>query len=308
MTARLLYDLPRAQYDNLEGENWSLLKLIGKSPAHWKHAKDHPEEKDRDLLIRGAAGHVAALEPEKYGGHFAEKMPLTPDGTIYAVWPKTNKNRSSNAYEAFEANCRQTNRVPLREVDHDWCTAIATAVRSCPAAQPYLVGPREVSMRWQHDEPAVGGLLGFVMAMKGRVDKVAVRNEKPFALVDLKSTIHADPIGFAKESARLEYHAQAALYIDGYFACTGVRLPFYWIAVESVAPHPVCVYRLRPVEYEMGRRRYRDLLQRLNACKETGDFPGYARGEMELEFPSWALPSEEDALGDLVFPGEEAAA
>lgn len=309
---QLLFDLPRIQYDNLPDEHWSTLKLIGKSPMHYKYAKEHPEANDRDLLIRGSAGHVATLEPEKYGGHFAGQMPLTPDGTLYGVWPKTEKNRSSKAYEAFEANCKQTGRIPLREVDHAWCMAIAAAVRSCPAAQPYLDGPREVSMRWEHREPAVGGLPGFTIPMKGRVDKVAMRQGRAVALVDLKSTVHADPHGFAREAARLEMNAQAALYIDGYFACTGLRLPFYWIAVEATAPHAVCVYRARPIELELGRSRYRELLQRLHVQleeerkREGYVWPGYAEGELELELPEWFLRAAGD-VDAMLFPGEEAA-
>ncbi len=303
----LLLELPREQYDNFDAVNWSTLKHIGRSPAHYFHAKMNPDSGDRDLLIRGAAGHVAVLEPEKYGGHMAGEMPTTRDGTLYAVWPKGNKNRSSNAYEAFEANCKQTGRTPLREVDHEWCMAIATAVRSQPMADQYLLGPREVSMQWEHVEPEVGGLPGFSIQMKGRVDKVAFRNGKPFAIVDLKSTRDASPTGFAREAARLEYHAQASLYLDGYYACTGLRLPYYWIAVEATAPHVVQVHKARPVELALGRQRYRDLLQRLHACLESGDVPGYAKAELDLEFPSYALPEEQDAIADLLFDDEEAA-
>jgi hypothetical protein len=309
MNGRLLFDLPREQYDNLEAENWSVLKKMGQSPAHYLYAKKNREESDRDLLIRGSAGHVATLEPEKYGGHFADEMPLVPDGSLYAIWPKENQNRGSNAYKAFEVNCRQTNRIPLREVDHDWCMAIATAVRSSPAAQKYLEGPREVSMRWDHVEPAVGNLPAFTIPMKGRVDKVAMRGGKGFALVDMKSTVRADHDSFAKaaSSKELRYDAQAALYQDGYFACTGLRLPFYWIAVEATPPHPVCVYRARDIELELGRRHYRDLLQRLHVCQQTEDFPPYARHEMDLMFPDWLLKAQAEALGDLIFADEEAA-
>jgi hypothetical protein len=292
---RLLYDLPREQYEAIVAERWTNAKEVLKSPAHYKYRRDNPEDSDRDLLVRGAAGHVAVLEPDLYGGLPADKMPLTPDGTLYAYWPEANQNRSSNAYKAFAANCKVARKTPIREVDHDWCMAIAAAVRSCPAAQPYLVGPREVSMQWTHVEPAVGGLPGWSMPMKGRVDKVAEVDGKPACLIDLKSTIHADPTGFAKEVNRLGYHAQASLYIDAYFAITGVRLPFRWIAVEEKAPHNVVVYKLRPIEEQLGRMVYRDALQRIHACNESGDFPGYASGEMELEFPDYLLGIEEEA-------------
>lgn len=295
---RILYDLPREQYEALPGERWTVLKEMAESAAHYKHARENPErESDMtpehlDLLRRGAAGHVAVLEPEKYGGHDPGAMPMEPDGTLYGWWPEANKNRSSNDFKSFASACARTGRTPIRERDHLWCQRLAHAVRSNPAAAKYLEGPREVSIQWEHIEPTVGGLEGFRIPVKGRIDKVATRDGKPFAIVDLKSTRSARPDRFGAQAFHLMYHGQAAEYVDGYEACTGIRLPFVWIAVAEKPPHNVVVYRARPMDLELGRHLYRDLLQRVHACRKSGEWPGYAQGEMELELPAYAYGEE----------------
>lgn len=305
----VLFDLPREQYDNLEGVNWSTLKLIGRSPMHYRWAKDHPEANDSDLFARGIAAHVAVLEPEQYGGQPYDAIDAAGAGgpRLYSVWPTANGKRGTKAWDAAEADCKHRGVTLLREVDHDWCTAIANAVHSCPAARPFLKGRREVAIRWEHVEREVGGLPEFRVKMRSRLDQLSYRDLLPFAIADLKTTRDASPEGFAREAARLGYDAQAALYSDGYSKAVGLtepessiaHLPYYWIAVESEPPHPVCVYRCTRQLIELGREKYRDLLQRLHACGEAetrGEadaWPGYATAPMDLEFPHWALPSDD---------------
>ena len=66
------------------------------------------------------------------------------------------------------------------------------------------------------------------------------------AIVDLKTCLDASSGGFARSIANFGYDIQAAYYVDGIKAVTGMELPFLFIAVEKEAPHAVAVYRADP--------------------------------------------------------------
>lgn len=90
------------------------------------------------------------------------------------------------------------------------------------------------------------------------------------------------------------YDIQAAFYVDGIRAVTGMELPFLFIAVEKEAPHAVAVYRADPEVIEVGRKKYRAALQLLKWCQESESWPAYQPGgEIELiSLPRWAANAE----------------
>ena len=59
-----ILNLTRAQYDALVAVNWSSLKHLGRSPAHYQAALKQTFA-DTDTLRIGRAFHVAALEPQR---------------------------------------------------------------------------------------------------------------------------------------------------------------------------------------------------------------------------------------------------
>lgn len=270
--------MSRATYERIEGVNWSSLKHLGRSPAHYRAQLLAPWE-DTDARKLGRAVHLAALEPELFR-------------TGCALW--TGARRAGKEWEAFRL--AHAGQELLREEEHKQCLAIQRAVRSDATAAKYLArGRAEVSLFWTHVVPSFGGLDGFSIDCKGRVDFLA---EVP-AIVDLKTTRDASPEGFARECWRYQYHAQAAFYSDGHRALTGKALPYVIVAVESAAPHAVTVFRLPEAALELGREAYKGLLQRLHLCRTTSHWPGYADAELELELPRWATATatDEDATG-----------
>ncbi len=271
--------MSRAEYDALLRTNWSRLKTLGKSPAHFRHeffAKDSPDTSTKKL---GRVGHVAVLEPERFR-------------TECAVW--TDGRRAGKGWEAFkEAN---EGREIITEDEASYCNALQAAVRADVHAAKYVSrGQSEVSILWTHEVPTIAGLPGYTMNCKGRVDFVAGAG----ALVDLKTCRDASPEAFGKACWNFRYHVQAAFYADGYEAATGKRLPFVVVAVETSAPHVVQVYRIPEEILELGRQEYRSLLDRLNHCRNENHWPAYFEGEADLTLPKWAAPSEEEDAGDL---------
>ena len=282
-------NLSRAEYDAMTSRlNWSRLKHIGRSPAHFRHALD-AEDKDTPARAFGRLAHLAILEPERVTDSVA-------------VW--TGGRRAGKEWEVFkgEAGAKEI----VTDADLTRAAAIAEAVRADPIAGQYVTGGRaEVTALWTHETPPVegSGLPGFAFDCKARLDYVA---EKVGALVDVKTCRDARPDAFGRDVWNLQYHVQAAWYADGFAAATGQLLPFVFVAVETEPPHVVQVYRVPDWILDEGRSTYRALLGLLDRCKRERHWPGYATGELELMLPRWAVqaPDETDLAGtDIVFGG-----
>jgi hypothetical protein len=265
----------RDQYDLIERVNFSTLKHIKKSPKHYRHALTNPSP-DTDAKKLGRAVHIGCFEPEK----FAFRVVRWDGGT-----------RRGKEWDAFRR--ANADREILTENEYEECAAIQQAVRSDKRAAPYVSGGRgEVTLAWT-DEVKDRGANNYSIPCKGRIDF-----DVPSAIVDLKTTRDITQEAFGKQVWGLDYHAQAAWYVDGYYRATGIRKPFVMVAVEHTAPYDVVVYHVPERHLEMGREQYRDWLDRLAICRETATWPGYANDcELELELPRWAEP--DDDIGGL---------
>lgn len=281
----LVMDEGRAAYDAIEAVNWSTLKVIGRSPLHFQHAKKTPG-KDTPARRKGRLGHLAVLERDLFRKSIA-------------VWEGGRKQ--GKAFDAFEE--ANAGREVLSQKELDEINLMAAMVRTDPAAKKYLTGgSAEVTATWTRDVKLPDGSATVAVKCKGRLDYVAQ------AVVDLKTTRDASPDGFAREVWRYGYHTQAAWYVDGYAAATGRELPAVLIAVESEAPHVVAVYRIPDDILQMGREHYESLLARYAECSRENRWPGYFIGESELTLPRYAYPlSADEKLDDvgLDFGAEE---
>lgn len=281
------FDINREQYDAIRRVNWSSLKVMDRSAAHFRHSQLVGQE-DTDARKMGRVTHLATFEPETFAATC-----VVWDGGI----------RRGKDWDKFKA--KHEGREILTESEHAQCVAIAAAVRADAPAAKYLAGGKaEATVLWTHTVKPVGDLPGYSIDCKARIDFAADVG----ALVDLKTTRDARPEKFRDQAWRLLYHAQAAIYQDAYFAVTGRRLPYVLVAVESEAPHLVTVRPVGSVLLERGREKYRELMDKLAVCRAENRWEGYAVGEMELDTPPWAEPKdEEDSTGlGLVFGEEEA--
>ncbi len=156
------------------------------------------------------------------------------------------------------------------------------------SAKYFAGGKTEVTVLWTHVVEPVAGLAGYSIDCKCRIDFLSNIG----AIADLKTTTDASPEKFGRHAFNLEYHVQAAMQVDGYKAATGITLPYVWPVVETSTPYVVQVYDALPEQLELGRIRYRGLLDQLNVCREESDWPGYAKSSMALQLPRWAIPEE----------------
>lgn len=286
MTTNSIAAQTRDEYDAIKDRiNFSTLKHLARSPAHYKNALAG-RSGDRDVLVRGRATHLAVFEPEK----FRAECVVFPGKRIGKEW------------DAFLA--RNPDKEHLTPRMHESAVGVAAAVRACAMAEKYLVprGRFEVSAFWTFAVAALEGIPGFSFNCKARID--ALLDD---AIVDLKSCKDASPDAFGRQMINLNAHAQAAFYSDGVFAITGRRKPYVWIASEASAPYVTQVYEADDDVLELGRRAYTGWLEHLNVCTQENKWPGYAESPMRLVVPPWAIPDEDEDEDDEGGGEEEAA-
>lgn len=278
-------DISFEDYLQIRRLNNSDLKHMGASPAHYEHNQTE-RRKDTQALQRGRATSLAIFEPEKFRSTFA----------VY------EDRRAGKEWEKFKA--AQLPGVEILKLEtYEQVKAIAKAVRSSEMARPYVSGGRgEVTMCWSQVSPDVGGMPGYRVECKGRLDFLP---SGVFALSDVKTTRNAAPDAFGRQAFALDYCVQAAWYVDAYRLLTGEERPFFLVAVEAASPHVVQVYRLTDEQIGFGREVYRARLDRLSLCRRESRWPGYSDDVMDLTLPRWAVPQdEEDVTGlDLVIGG-----
>lgn len=292
MPGEYLLNVPRAAYDALtERESWSLLKHMGRSPAHYLDARS---KRDTGLVVDET---YAAEAPKKVGRAFHLSV-LEPDKFDLTCVTWEGGKRQGGAWEAFER--RNAEREILTTKEAEFCRAASKAVRAHPLARKHLDGGQaEVTLLWECQDILMKSRLDYVTAGAG-------------AIIDLKSTKDASLEGFPREVWNYRYDAQAALYVDAYEAVTGVELPYIIIAVEKTSPNVVTVFEVPQAVLDIGRYHYRGLLERLAACRAAKKWPGYVDGDAaaQLTLPPWALHALEennlDGLG-LVFGEDDAA-
>lgn len=261
-------------YQRIDAVNWSTLKMMKKSPLHYRHAM-REQAPDTDPMRLGRATHVAALEPERFA----------------RSWVKWDGGRrASKEWDKFEALAVSKGCGILTEDQWDTAQAIANAATLDEHAARYLRGGRaEVTMIWKDEATGI--------LCKGRPDFGSAGSG---ALADLKTTRDASPEGFARLAWNLDYMGQASFYRDGRKALTGEAGPYAIVAVESTKPHAVQVFLMSEEMLDAGRDLYRGHLERLAWCRKEGRWPAYADGPLELGFPRWARPNgdeEEDLSG-----------
>jgi exodeoxyribonuclease VIII len=253
-------------YRALPGLNWSALKNMRRSPAHYRHELIAPREASAAMRI-GSYTHALLLEPSEAAM------------ARFRVW---GQRRAGKEWEAFEAEAAASGCDILSAAEERAGFAMASAVlRSRPAA--HMLGRadgahREVVCVWRD---ASG------RPRKARLDAVA-----PGALIDIKTAANLDHEAFAAAAARQAYHCQLAYYVDAWQACTGETLDAYVVAVESCAPHDVVVYRFPDDAIEAGRRENSRLVDRLARCEASGEWPGREAWIADLAFPVWAMPED----------------
>jgi exodeoxyribonuclease VIII len=259
------YTMTNTEYHATDGLSASGLKLLSRSPLHYK-----TNARTETLAMRkGTAAHAAVFEYAR----FERDYTTAPD-----IDRRTKAGKE--AYAELEAS----GKIVLSIDDYIDITGMSAAVQSHPLAGRLVMdGVTEQSIFWDNSQ-----LYGDIRC-KCRPDYIK-KLKDDYIVVDLKTTTDARPEAFAKSAYTLGYHIQAAHYITG--VKTAFEAPiknFVFIAVESSSPYTVTVYQCGN---DFLARGYLDCV-RLYAlyadCLTSGTWPGYTEHLEILELPKWAI-------------------
>ena len=240
------------------------LKQVLRSPEHFRAQLDG-ERKETPAMFFGTAIHARLLEPEV----FAQKYAVAPGG-----------DKRSKEYKEFEI--ANTTRKVLSADQMAAIEGIGRKVASHRSAATLLhSGRKEHTLVWQ--DPATG------IWLKIRPDCLCTDFDTGICL-DLKSTEDASADAFVRSCVRYAYDLQAAVYLEGLRTVFGSDFDFCLLAFEKAEPYGVALYGAPEEMIARGYRRFRQALDILKECRETGCWPGYQPdGDYTiLEWPRYA--------------------
>lgn len=256
-------DFPAEDYHAIEAMSTGGAKKILRSPAHFRLARDTPNE-PTDAMEFGTAVHCGVLEPDDFDARIC-------------IAPEVNKRTNAGKAEwSYFQQCNE-GKIILSADDMARARKCIDAVRMHPAAQRLLEGGQnEVSLFW-HDGR-------YKVPCKCRFDILNYGGG-----VDLKTTQDASPEGFGRSIAQYLYHAQGAHYNSGAEHILNASLEFFaFIAVESEPPHCVACYTLPTNAMLAGSRLIAEALARYAAALDAGKWPGYPETIQPIQLPRWA--------------------
>ena len=269
-------EMPAADYHEHDSISNSGLKLISRSPAHYKHQER--KEPTRNLVI-GSALHMAVLEPELYSSTYIES---------YATDRRSKQYKDlSDAYGGeFVLTLDESEKIE----------GISKSLWD--NFGEYLKLPGHTELSGFAIDPETG------VTCRHRFDKLTNSGIG----IDLKTTIDARPEAFSKSVQAYGYHMQAAFYADQYQWITGDEInDFIFLVVESSPPYACKAYVLNHESIDIGRDIYRKCLNEYAKCRKSGFWPAYGGDELhEISIPQWAINQHDNKqVEEFIFTEEE---
>lgn len=241
----------------------SLKTLALRTPAHYKHERNHP--KTSDAFTFGTAVHSLTLEDD------TSKFEIIDAANWLTKAAKEAKTEALN-----------NGRLPLLTKEYAAVVACRDSVMRNPIAREAFTNHRAEASVFHDDN-------GFTT--KCRPDAW-----KPGQLVDLKTTVDANPNEFGKTAYKFGYFMSGPHYIDTVKHVTGEDSKFLFVNVEKEPPYLVSVTELDDVALSYGR----DMLDRAKRiyqeCEASGEWPGY-QPHTTTSLPTWAGYQLDDLLG-----------
>jgi hypothetical protein len=242
------------------GLNQSALKPLKLSPQHALHAATAPRKQSAAMALGVLTERLIACPQDL-------RCQVKLDG-------RTNAGKASNA--AAEA----AGITLMAEDDMDRAMAMADALRQDPQAASLLAG-------CEFGQPCYWSQDG--QARKALFDAVDVGRH---LVVDIKTTsadLTSDSL--TKEVVTWGYHLQAAWYRQGYRAAHGHDCAFWFVFVESTAPHAVVCFRLADDDLDGAELELERMAAVWQRCTDSGVWPGPKLPE-RLALPRWYVPFE----------------
>lgn len=257
METQIIEALSDLEYHSSPALSASGAKLILKSPAHYRWAMDHPTTSQTFNL-----------------GHAVHSLVLGSGRQVVRVYFDDYKTKDARVLRDVLLSA---DMIPLTRPEWQQVRAMADAVLSHPlAAALFADGQPELSLFTTDPETGV--------ELRARPDWIGR------TIVDLKTTINANPADFDRIAWTYHYEMQAAWYLDE-VARAGIipdddRLLF--VNVEKSPPYLVSVTELDAEALRIGRTRNREAIDTFARCLATDEWPGYPAVEHLVPLPTYA--------------------
>jgi len=263
-------NMPAEEYHAHAGSiSNSQLKLVSRSPAHFKFPPEKAETRNKVL---GSALHMACLEPDLF----------------YKTYTllRNAKDRTSSEYK--EAKKEHGEELVLVSSECAKVEGIMNALYKNHTIRSILELQGHNELSGFSTDPESG------VTCRHRFDKLTNCG----IAADLKTTVDARPDAFSRSIFAYGYNIQNAFYADQYNWITGDFLQdFVFIAVESESPFAPKLYRIDEDSILIGRDVYRKALDSYAYCLEMDEWPDYDNHEIEeIGIPQWAIKKHENDL------------
>ncbi len=247
MNQGLYLDLSAEAYAEIPALRSSFLRAMLRTTPHKALTEKAP---DSPALEFGRLLHACVLEPER----FERELAVMPEF----------KGKGANGMRA-EWILRNAGKIQVKPKVLEHLLAMRDAVLKDERARKIFEaeGHNEVSAVW--DDP-----LGF--KAKARFDRIFSRSG--VRLSDLKSTRSAQEDFFRFDVKQYGYDVEACLYLRALDVIyEPLHRPFYFVAVEKVAPYRVEIYELTNAERALGQQKMERAMQVYAECLRTGEWP-----------------------------------
>ena len=240
----------------------SRLKVIEKSPGHFKYAMGAPGIASEALKL-GSLVHAMVLEPHTVEGDYVRVEKI---------------DRRTKVGKEEWAKLNESDKTVIMSDMWGIAEAMTESVMGCPPAKAMIneaiaMNATEVEFFWKD------GRYGF--DRKAKVDGLL-----DDTIIDLKTTTDATR-GFDHSILKYSYHTQGAYYRDAVRSQGGKQQDFRIIAVEKTPPFGVAIVRLDPAALDWASKKVSEWLETYYWCVQNNQWPGH--GEMRnFEIPKWA--------------------
>lgn len=256
----IIENMPAEEYFSVDAASNSGLKLIRRSPAHFKQGG----KGSTPNMERGSARHMCILEPEKFGKY-------------YHIAECDNRTRSE--FKGLAKDVGADRVLPRGE--------LASILESREGAmrnsrfRKMVESPGRTELSVFTTDPVTG------LALKCRFDWKG----DSFAAMDLKSTTDAREDAFSKVITALEYDSAVAFYAFVWEIETGEKIDcsrhFPLAALENDAPNCLIMHDLDEIALMRGRKLFREALNTMAECLNTGVWGGYQEESVINSITSW---------------------
>lgn len=256
----IIENMPADEYFAADAASNSGLKLIRRSPAHYLHGK----KGSTPNLERGSARHMLILEPEKFKTH-------------YYIAECDNRTRAE--FKGLAKDVGADRVLPRGELE-SMLLAREGAMRNS-RFRKMVESPGRTELSVFTTDPVTG------LALKCRFDWKG----DGFSALDLKSTTDARPEAFEKVITSMEYDSAVAFYAFVWEIETGEKIDcsrhFPLAALENDAPNCLVMHDLDEIALMRGRKLFREALNTMAECINTGVWGGYKEESVTSSITAW---------------------